>query len=76
MKVKELRGWLANIPDDYDVILSSDAEGNKYSPLSSYEFGKCFDISSWEKEVWFKENWEEEYDDEFKSNCICLFPIN
>lgn len=34
MNAKELRERLAGIPDDTMVILSSDAEGNNYSPLA------------------------------------------
>lgn len=33
MNVKELKRELDNLPDDMEVILQSDAEGNKYSPL-------------------------------------------
>lgn len=34
MTVKELRERLANEDDDLIVIISKDAEGNRYSPLS------------------------------------------
>lgn len=33
----QLRGRLAGVPDDTPVILSRDAEGNGYSPLSSVD---------------------------------------
>ena len=32
--VKDLREFLAKMPDDMEVILQKDAEGNGYSPLS------------------------------------------
>jgi hypothetical protein len=35
----ELRARLEGVPDDTPVILSQDAEGNGYSPLSSVETG-------------------------------------
>jgi len=38
MTVRELKEKLKNENDDYDIILSSDAEGNSYSPLASVDF--------------------------------------
>ena len=34
MNVKELRESLAELPDDMEVVLQKDPEGNGYSPLS------------------------------------------
>lgn len=34
MNAKELRELLADVPDDTLIVLSSDAEGNKHSPLA------------------------------------------
>ena len=34
MNVKELKEQIANLPDDMEVVLQKDAEGNGYSPLS------------------------------------------
>ncbi|MFT6480758.1 MAG: hypothetical protein ACJAZY_003224 [Spirosomataceae bacterium] len=34
MTVKELKELLQTLPDNMEVILQSDAEGNSYSPLS------------------------------------------
>lgn len=33
MTVKELKAELQNLPDDMEVILQKDSEGNGYSPL-------------------------------------------
>lgn len=33
MKVKELRKILKNYPDDMIIVMSSDPEGNSFSPL-------------------------------------------
>ena len=33
MNVKELKEILVFIPDEYEIVLSSDEEGNSYSPL-------------------------------------------
>lgn len=45
MTVKELREILANYPDDMKIVMSSDEEGNSFSPLydcaeSMYTDGK------------------------------------
>lgn len=37
MNIKELKELIANLPDEMDVILSSDSEGNKYS--EAYDHG-------------------------------------
>ena len=37
MTVKELKYLLAKCPDTWEVIMSSDAEGNSYSPLSNVD---------------------------------------
>lgn len=37
MKVKELLKFLNECDPDAEIILSSDAEGNKYSPCTTYE---------------------------------------
>jgi hypothetical protein len=34
MTIKELRLMLQDLPDDMEVILQKDSEGNGYSPLS------------------------------------------
>ena len=33
MNVKELKEAIANLPDDMEVIMQKDSEGNGYSPL-------------------------------------------
>lgn len=38
MKVKDLRDILASLPDDMEIIMSKDSEGNNFSPL--YEVDK------------------------------------
>lgn len=36
MNVKELRDLLLTLPDDMEIILSKDSEGNNFSPLADY----------------------------------------
>lgn len=38
MKVKKLKELLQSMPDDFEVVLAKDAEGNGYSPLADYLF--------------------------------------
>ena len=38
MNVKELREFIKDLPDDMEIILQKDGEGNGYSPLA------CADI--------------------------------
>lgn len=35
--VGQLREWLAHIPDDTEIVMSKDAEGNAFSPLAHVE---------------------------------------
>lgn len=37
MNVKELKDAIANLPDDMEVILQKDGEGNGYSPLAGID---------------------------------------
>lgn len=39
MTVKELINLLKKQPSDFQVVLSSDSEGNDYSPISGYAQG-------------------------------------
>lgn len=52
MTVKELRDMLVGLPDDMDVVMSKDGEGNSYSPLSDCN-SNCIYIpdSTWSGDV-------------------------
>jgi hypothetical protein len=41
MKIKELKQILENYPDDLEIVLSKDTEGNEFRPL--YPIEKCDD---------------------------------
>lgn len=75
MKVKELITLLNGLNPDYEVVLSSDEEGNGYSSISGYAIGE-FDKD--EKE--FLSDDAEEYFDEgeeptvIEVNAIALYP--
>jgi hypothetical protein len=47
MKVKELRTLLESLPDDMLIVMSSDSEGNGYSPLAGDCVGKYVPENTW-----------------------------
>lgn len=67
MKVKELIEILKPLDPEAEVILSKDAEGNNYSPLSDYSSGKYIPDSTWSGEFESRRG---------KYNAICLWPTN
>lgn len=85
MNVKELKEAIDSLPDDMQVILQKDAEGNGYSPLEGVDT-ECIYIahSTWDGEVWSTEwtaedaDMDEEDWEDFKKNprSLVLYPIN
>ena len=65
---------LGQFPEDYLVIMSSDGEGNQYSPCADVS-GPCMyePESTWSGAVRDK---EELGDDEYKENAVVLCPTN
>lgn len=56
MKVKDLIKVLKELPEDAIVVLSSDEEGNSYSPLASYNTNYMYiPDSDWSGEIKIKE---------------------
>ncbi len=54
LTVKDLKAILADIPDDTLVVLSSDSEGNDFSPLCAYSNGTyLFGRKSWQRGHFF-----------------------
>lgn len=74
MTVKELKKLLAEYPDDYTVILSTDSEGNQFSHAASditevEEIGgKPYDV-----DLQFDDE-EEEGQSEMNPNAIIIWP--
>jgi len=54
MNVKELKDILKDIPDDYEIVLSSDEEGNSYSPLQGINATE-YKYSSEDREIGLKD---------------------
>ena len=85
MTVKELKELIANLPDEMQVILQKDTEGNGYSPLCDVDAecvyvpentysGEVYRLDNTAKDVGMnKDEW-----DEIKAmpRCVVLCPIN
>lgn len=67
MKVADLKILLARYPDNFEVILSADGEGNNFSPLAEVVGGKYEETNTWSGD----------FDpDDAAVNSICLWPTN
>jgi len=85
MNVKELKESIKNLPDDMEVILQKDSEGNGYSPLYRVDPEAIYvPETTWYGDVYFLE-WtaedncmEEEYWEELKKKprSLILSPVN
>lgn len=71
MNVKQLKEILQHFPDEYELILSKDSEGNMFSPLASLEECKYIPETGYMGEAIFDSEDEEE-----SPNAICLWPTN
>lgn len=57
MTVQQLRDALKDLPDDMEVILQKDGEGNGYSPLSDVDAEAIYVAeSTWSGDV-YSTNW-------------------
>jgi hypothetical protein len=78
--VKELIDLLSGLPEDYQVILSKDGEGNDYSPATlDFGIGKYHPESTWAGEMVFElDEDDEDYDpeDNEPSDAVAIFPVN
>jgi len=66
MTVKELKEVIANLPDDMELVLQVDPEGNGYSPVDGVDpdgimyDGECYDATWTADEACMEEDdWEE-----------------
>ena len=88
MLVSELKNILSTIPDEAVVVMSSDGEGNNFSPLSSYTHKDIMYVpdSTWSGEIWSEED-EREWDGDIPDDaevappanavkCVILWPVN
>jgi len=85
MNVKELKEAIANLPDDMEVILQKDSEGNGYSPLAGADPNTVYvPRNTWSGEI-YSTNYEasehcleEEEWEKLKAgpHALVLFPVN
>ena len=66
-KVKEL---LKNVPDDYEVVISSDSEGNEFNLFEDF----CIGIYTMDGDTLEPDFDIEEYEDGAK--CVVLWPAD
>jgi hypothetical protein len=85
MKVIELKEAIKDLPDDMEIILQKDAEGNGYSPLEGADPNSVYiPETTWYGEVYSMERtaddaeMEEEDWEEIKKNprSLILYPVN
>lgn len=67
MTIADLKAAIADLPDDYQVVMSKDAEGNRFSPLEEIGPG------------WYEP--DSTYSGDFDTegglmNSYCLWPTN
>lgn len=75
MKVKDLKELLSDIDDNLEVVLSCDAEGNKYSPLSDYCIGMYEPETTWCGDFYSQED-AEECGFDYNENSLIFWPVN
>ena len=85
MNVRELKEVIANLPDDMEVVLQKDSEGNGYIPLEGADSNAVYiPDSTWSGDV-YDMNWtandacmtNEEWE-EIKTlpRTLILYPVN
>lgn len=87
LTIGDLKELIKDLPDTMQVIMSSDGEGNSFSPLDSHAVGKYTPESTWQGEWWQDptgepgfnpEDWDEEdlTAPEDGVDAICFWPVN
>lgn len=75
MKVKELIALLTDLPQEHEVVLSKDSEGNSFSPLASHGQYMYIPDSTWAGDIMHEED-AEEYEQDYVENAVVLWPTN
>lgn len=76
MTVRELIADLQTLDPDHMVVLSQDAEGNGYSPLTGFSEGRYEALSTWSGDVYSEEDLKDGYGDESLPSVVVLWPTN
>ena len=86
MNVKDLKSLINDLPDDMEVIIQKDSEGNGYSPLSGCDPDSIYiPENTWSGECYFTEwsaedvdmesdEWDKLKEDNKRS--LVLYPVN
>jgi len=76
MNVKELKELLNTLPDDTEIVMSCDAEGNRFSPLadSSSQYHYLPD-TTWSGDLWSEED-ERDYDPDIPEDAEVCPPVD
>lgn len=62
MTVKQMIEVLQQLPQEYEVLLSTDAEGNRYAKFAECGGGKIIDARhAYDVEAIASEDWDNEY---------------
>jgi len=72
MKVSELIAALKELPQEHQVIMSCDAEGNSFSPACEIGTYLYVPTTTWDGDIINKEDFE----DGDEENAVCLWPTN
>lgn len=73
MKIKDLIKELNSLPEDTEVWVSKDAEGNGFEPLGEVDYSSVWFHSNWEFDYVAEEDKDEYPKDEFKY-IVVLWP--
>ncbi len=73
MKVRELIEILKGLPQGHEVVMSSDGEGNRFSPLADYGLQMYTPDTTWSGEIREEEDCEP---GEYIENAVTLWPTN
>lgn len=74
MTIKELLLAIKGLPEDMQIILAKDAEGNDYTPLADIAIGVYETTTTWNGEFLYSDEDQEIPEDE--CNALCLEPTN
>ena len=75
MNVGELETLLKTLPDDTEIVMSKDAEGNAYSPLSGHWLGHYLPDTTWSGDLWSEED-ERDFDPDIPEDAEVCPPVD
>jgi len=78
MKVGNFRKLLEGLPDDAELVLSKDEEGNDFSPVSDITEGMYYSTETWYGEFFAMGDLDEDEQEEkdVGVQAFCIWPVN